>query len=71
MKTVFALTAALLVTACVPSGDKQPTSDANGYGILFHSKTPEGVECVVYDGSRAGGVSCNWDKFNSANKSDY
>lgn len=33
-------------------------------------ETKTGVECIIYESTYGGGVSCNWDKYNRLNTKD-
>lgn len=58
MKLLF-LIAILGLAACSP-----PRNNPSQGGEYNHFTTNEGLNCVSWKQGYAGGVSCNWEKFN-------
>lgn len=73
MKTYITILSGILLTGCTVEtlglteldSDNVSTIQLDGVTETIHSFTLDsGVDCVVYEGYRAGGITCNWDKLN-------
>lgn len=70
---IFSLGAVMILVSCGEASVTQPestdveTKNTNSKLEVFEQEVEDGqyVTCVVFDGSREGGVSCNWDVYNA------
>jgi hypothetical protein len=66
-RIALAIFAVVVLAGCGNAGSVEKNSTRLNHGVYggmqaFLVDTPDGrtVTCVVYDGNRAGGVSCDW-----------
>lgn len=67
-KVVVAGVAALLLAGCGSAADGQ-TAPADEVKINSAESVKmveiNGAQCVVFDGYKSGGISCNWEAYNA------
>jgi hypothetical protein len=52
------------LTACDAVRKKDHRNEGYRSHSITHRASEQGVECVIYKDYYAGGLSCNWDKYN-------
>lgn len=59
--TIFAVAFAFLLSliGCSPSGP--PTANRVQGGSIVEVQLQDGTRCAVFDGFKAGGLSCDWE----------
>ena len=56
---IFLILIPLFVAACSPAGP--PTANRVQGGSIVEVKLQDGTRCAVFDGFKAGGLSCDWE----------